>query len=58
MRSYHRTFGLPILITHCSNNYGPFQNNEKFIPTIIKNILNDKKIPVYGDGCKLESGYL
>ena len=53
VRSYHRTFGLPILITHCSNNYGPFQNNEKFIPTIIKNILNDKKIPVYGDGMQI-----
>jgi dTDP-glucose 4,6-dehydratase len=49
-RSYFRTYGLPIMISHCSNNYGPFQNKEKFIPVIVKNVLNGEKIPVYGDG--------
>jgi dTDP-glucose 4,6-dehydratase len=51
--SYYRTFGLPILVTHCSNNYGPYQNKEKFLPTIIQNILKNKPIPVYGDGTQI-----
>ena len=50
VNAWNRTFGLPILITHCSNNYGPFQFPEKLIPLIIINCLNNKKIPIYGDG--------
>lgn len=49
-RAYHHTFGLPITISNCSNNYGPKQHKEKFIPTIISSILSNKKIPVYGNG--------
>ncbi len=49
-RAYHHTFGLPITISNCSNNYGPKQHKEKFIPTIINSILNNKTIPVYGTG--------
>jgi dTDP-glucose 4,6-dehydratase len=50
VRAYHETYGLPITITNCSNNFGPYQFPEKFIPLTITNILEDKKIPVYGDG--------
>ena len=50
VRSYHETYGLNTIITNCSNNYGPKQHNEKLIPTIIKNALNGKEIPIYGDG--------
>jgi dTDP-glucose 4,6-dehydratase len=50
VRSWKRTFNLPTIITNCSNNYGPFQNKEKFIPTIVNNALAGKKIPVYGNG--------
>jgi dTDP-glucose 4,6-dehydratase len=49
-RSYHKTFNLPLIITNCSNNYGPRQNKEKLIPLVINNILKKKSIPVYGDG--------
>jgi dTDP-glucose 4,6-dehydratase len=48
--AYHHTYGLPTLITNCSNNYGPFQFPEKLIPLIINNALNGKDLPVYGDG--------
>jgi dTDP-glucose 4,6-dehydratase len=48
--AYHHTYGLPILITNCSNNYGPYQFPEKLIPLIINNALNGKVLPVYGDG--------
>lgn len=48
--AYHETFGLPVNITRCSNNYGPFHFPEKLIPLMIINALNDKKLPVYGDG--------
>ncbi|WP_066051392.1 dTDP-glucose 4,6-dehydratase [Robertmurraya korlensis] len=48
--SYYHTHNLPIIITRCSNNYGPFQNSEKFIPKIIQRTLNSKEIPIYGDG--------
>jgi dTDP-glucose 4,6-dehydratase len=48
--SYHKTYGLPIVRTRCSNNFGPYQNEEKLIPKCIKKCLNHKKIPVYGDG--------
>lgn len=50
VRAWHHTYGLPILITNCSNNYGPFQFPEKLIPLAICNALNDVPIPVYGDG--------
>ena len=48
--AYHNTYDLPTIITNCSNNYGPNQHPEKFIPTIIRSILNDQKVPIYGDG--------
>ena len=48
--AYNKTYGLPTIITNCSNNYGPRQFGEKLIPTIINNIKNDSPIPVYGDG--------
>ena len=50
VRAFYKTYGLPAVVTHCSNNYGPNQNNEKFIPTILKNAKTDTKIPVYGTG--------
>ena len=50
VRAYHNTFGLPIVISNCSNNYGGFQFPEKLIPLIIHNIKNDKQLPVYGKG--------
>lgn len=48
--AYHHTYGLPTLITNCSNNYGPYQFPEKLIPLIINNALSGKTLPVYGDG--------
>lgn len=48
--AYYHTYGMPILITRCSNNYGPFQFPEKLIPFMINNALNHKNLPVYGDG--------
>jgi dTDP-glucose 4,6-dehydratase len=48
--AYHHTYGLPILITNCSNNYGPYHFPEKLIPLIINNALNGRELPVYGDG--------
>jgi dTDP-glucose 4,6-dehydratase len=53
VRSYHATYGLPTLTTHCSNNYGPYQHDEKLIPTIIRSCLQGKPIPVYGDGSNM-----
>src|SRR5436190_22490910 len=50
VRAYHDTYGLPVLITNCSNNYGPYQFPEKLIPLFINNIINKKPLPVYGDG--------
>ncbi len=50
VRAYHETFKLPINITRCSNNYGPYQFPEKLIPLMISNALEDKALPVYGDG--------
>jgi len=50
VRSWYRTFGLPTLITNCSNNYGPYQFPEKLIPLIILNALEGKKLPIYGTG--------
>jgi dTDP-glucose 4,6-dehydratase len=49
-RSYHKTYHLDVVITRCSNNYGPFQFPEKLIPLMITNALQDKELPVYGDG--------
>jgi dTDP-glucose 4,6-dehydratase len=49
-RAYHHTYGLPVLTTNCSNNYGPFQFPEKLIPLVILNALEGKPLPVYGDG--------
>ena len=48
--AYHETFGLPVCITRCSNNYGPYQFTEKLIPLVITNILKGKRLPVYGKG--------
>jgi dTDP-glucose 4,6-dehydratase len=50
VRAYFHTFGLPITITNCANNYGPFQDPEKFITRMITNIIDNKEIPIYGDG--------
>lgn len=50
VRAWHRTFGLPVLVTNCSNNYGPYHFPEKLIPLVILNALDGKPLPVYGDG--------
>lgn len=50
VRAYHHTYGLPVIISNCSNNYGPYQFPEKLIPLVIINIINRKPIPVYGKG--------
>lgn len=50
VRAYHHTYGLPVLITNCSNNYGPYQFPEKLIPLMILNALSGQPLPVYGDG--------
>ncbi len=50
VRSYHHTYGLPMVITNCSNNYGPFQFPEKLIPVVIRCVMEREHIPVYGDG--------
>lgn len=49
-RAYFHTFGMPVVITRCSNNYGPYQHPEKLIPLFITNLLKGEKVPVYGDG--------
>lgn len=50
MRAWHDTYGLPVLITNCSNNYGPYQFPEKLIPVVILKALGGEPIPVYGKG--------
>lgn len=50
VRAYHETYGLPVNITRCSNNYGPYQFPEKLIPLMINNALKEKALPIYGDG--------
>jgi dTDP-glucose 4,6-dehydratase len=50
VRAWHETFGLPAIVTHCSNNFGPYQFPEKVIPLFVTNLLQDKKVPLYGDG--------
>lgn len=49
-RAWHETFGLPVITTNCTNNYGPFQHEEKLIPLMISHSLKGKKLPIYGDG--------
>lgn len=51
--AYYKTYGLPVVVTRCSNNYGPWQTPEKLIPLMIKNALEGKKLPVYGDGLQV-----
>lgn len=53
VRAYGTTYGMPVLVTNCSNNYGPFQFPEKLIPLVIHNALNGKELPVYGDGAQV-----
>ena len=50
VRAYHKTYGMPVLITRSSNNYGPYQYPEKIIPLFITNAMEDKQLPLYGDG--------
>ena len=53
VQAYHRTYGLPTLMTNCSNNYGPYQYPEKLIPLMILNAITGKDLPVYGDGMQI-----
>lgn len=53
VRAYHDTYGLPVVISNCSNNYGPLQFPEKLIPLCIHNILNQRPLPIYGDGSQI-----
>lgn len=53
VRAYHHTYGLPVLITNCSNNYGPYQFPEKLIPLMILNAIEGRPLPVYGDGSNI-----
>jgi dTDP-glucose 4,6-dehydratase len=53
VRAYHRTYGLPVTITNCSNNYGPYQYPEKLIPLVIVHVLEGKPLPIYGDGLQV-----
>ncbi|MFI7290669.1 dTDP-glucose 4,6-dehydratase [Streptomyces anulatus] len=50
VRAFHRTHGLPVCVTRCSNNYGPFQNPEKMIPLFVTRLLDGQRVPLYGDG--------
>lgn len=53
VRAYFHTYGLPVTTSNCSNNYGPYQHSEKFIPTVIRSCMEQKPIPVYGDGTNI-----
>ena len=53
VRAWHETYGLPVVLTNCSNNYGPYHFPEKLIPVIILNALADKPLPIYGDGSNI-----
>ena len=53
VRAWHRTYGLPVVITNCSNNYGPYHFPEKLIPLVILNALEGKSLPIYGDGSQI-----
>ncbi len=52
-RAYHHTYGLPVLVTNCSNNYGPYQYPEKLIPLTLLNAVEGRDLPIYGDGCNV-----
>jgi len=52
-RAYHTTFGLPVIVTRCSNNYGPCQHPEKLIPRLMLNAMQDRELPIYGDGLNI-----
>ena len=53
VRAWHETYGLPVVLTNCSNNYGPYHFPEKLIPVVILNALAVKSLPIYGDGCNI-----
>ena len=53
VRAWHKTYGLPVIITNCSNNYGPYHFPEKFVPVIILRALAEKSLPIYGDGTNI-----
>ena len=53
VRAWGRTYGLPILVTNCSNNYGPYHFPEKLIPHVILNAIHGKPLPIYGDGLQI-----
>ncbi len=53
VRAYYRTYGLPVVTTNCSNNYGPYQHEEKYVPTVIRACLTGGTIPIYGDGSNI-----
>jgi len=53
VRAWNRTYGLPVIVTNCSNNYGPYQFPEKLIPHMILNALSGKPLPIYGNGCQV-----
>lgn len=53
VRAYHHTYGLPVTVTNCSNNYGPYQHAEKFIPTVIRSAIAEQPIPIYGAGLNI-----
>ena len=53
VRSWYRTYGLPIILTNCSNNYGPFQFPEKLIPLAFTKAINGQQIPIYGNGSQI-----
>jgi dTDP-glucose 4,6-dehydratase len=53
VRAWHRTYGLPVVVTNCSNNYGPYHFPEKLVPHMILNALQGKPLPVYGDGAQI-----
>ncbi len=53
VRAYHRTFGLPVTISNCTNNYGPYHFPEKLIPLAITNMMDDRKVPIYGTGAQV-----
>ncbi|MGW8161234.1 MAG: dTDP-glucose 4,6-dehydratase, partial [Desulfobulbales bacterium] len=53
VRAYYKTYGLPVTISNCSNNYGPYQHPEKLIPLLILNCLEGKPLPIYGDGLNI-----
>jgi dTDP-glucose 4,6-dehydratase len=55
VRAYHHTYGLPTIVTNCSNNYGPYQHPEKLIPVVIQCVLTRQPIPVYGDGLNVRN---